>query len=349
MQKPAFLLFIVLFVTVAVHSQKIISLSPEPIVVAEKYHFRNVAIMDSRLDTTMLGRVVRGTFGISESLAPLKLNKPNLVSFQEFYDGCTKEITKGEQDILIHITDIFLDEDAETGVFGTVDVRAEVYAVKDGMYYAINVFDQNEVVTAFDATKKMIRQLNTCLKNVLEYANNFHKPTVFDVKGLTLEEVVLQKYEERKKKFAVYATENLHDGIYGTYEEFMDNKPGRPINMLDEVIATNMAKKKKKRESLYGYCKEGVIYMFNDMKYDTTRIYRKGKDFYMQNYGVDHDKQQQQNTLSWFTGLAILMDTDSWYEYVLNPRNGTWYQMTKLGKRKRANEAPQEPAATSSD
>lgn len=103
---------------------------------------------------TILGRVVRGTLGLSESLAPLQLNDFNLPSFEAFYQGCTQQLEKGTEDILVHITDIFADEVPETGAFGTVDVRVEIYAVKNNLYYPIYTLDQYEVVTAFEATKK---------------------------------------------------------------------------------------------------------------------------------------------------------------------------------------------------
>jgi len=66
-----------------------------------------------------------------------------------------------------------------------------------------------------------------------------------------------------------------------------------------------------------------------------VRIYRRGDEFYMQNYGIDHSKQEKQNTLLWFISFALLSNTDSWYEFMLNPRTGKWYQMTKLGNKKK--------------
>jgi hypothetical protein len=184
--KYQFLLVLLCISTLSAAAQKKISLTPEPVTVAETWHFNNITIADSRLDTTILGRVVKGIAGVNETLLPLKLKGAAIPSFEEFYAGCTQQLTKGTQDIFIHITDIFLDEDPETGAFGTVDIRAEVYPIKDGLYYNINTFDRTEAVTAFDATKKMIRDLNTSLKNVLEYANNFFKPDVFNKKALRL-------------------------------------------------------------------------------------------------------------------------------------------------------------------
>jgi hypothetical protein len=318
-------------------AQKKVSLSPEPVTVAETYHFRNIEIKDNRLDTTILGRVVKGMVGVSEALVPLKLKDPAIPSFEAFFAGCTETLNKGQQDILINITDIFLDEDPVTGSVGTVDVRAEVYAIKDGLYYPIHTFDYYEVVTAFDATKKMIRTFTTAFKNILEYANNFYKPEVFTKKGLTL------------TKYVQYAASSTQDGIFGTFQEFLDNKPGRPINMLDDVIAKNLDKPKRKREDIYGYCKDGIMYGFEGNKYDTNRIYRKGTHFYMQNYGLDPDKQGDQNALLWFSSLALLMNTDSWYEYVLNPRTGNWYQLTKLGNKKRKTEEQTEQPAEPSE
>jgi hypothetical protein len=321
--------------SLGIQAQKKIDLSPEPITVADIYHFRNIDIHDSRIDTTILGRVVRGIAGVSESLAPLKLKGSVVPSLQAFYAAGTEHLVKGNQDIFIHLTDIFLDEEPTLGSTGTVDVRAEVYAVKDGLYYPIHTYDRYEEVAAFDATKKLIRELNTSLRNVLEYANNFYKPEMLSAKGLTLEEVLAARHEERKRKYPLYASATVQDGIYGNYQEFLDNKPGRPVQMLDELIAKNMEKPKRKRETLFGYCKEGNCFIFEGRKYDTLKLYRRGDEFFMQNYGIDHDKQQDQNTLAWLSPLALLMNTDSWYEYLLNPRAGTWYQLKKLGTRKR--------------
>jgi hypothetical protein len=316
-------------------AQKKITLSPEPITVADVFYFRNIAIHDSRIDTTILGRVVKGIAGVNESLAPLKLKGATVPSLAAFYEACTEHLIRGEQDILIHLTDIFLDEEPTLGVTGTVDVRAEVYAVKEGLYYPIYTLDRYELLSAYDATKKLIRELNTSLKNIVEYANNFYKPDVLSKKGLTWDEVMAVKENERKQKYPQYAANVPQDGIYGSFQEFLENKPGRPVNMLEELIAKNMEKPKRKREVIFGYCKEGDCYLLEGKKYDTSRVYRRDNNFYMQNYGIDHDKQEDQNALSWFTGLALLMNTDSWYEYLLNPRTGNWYQLKKLGNKKR--------------
>jgi hypothetical protein len=342
-------LLLLCMATLPAMAQKKISLTPEPITVSDLYHFRDITITDSRLDTTILGRVVKGISGVNETLSPLKLKEPAIPSLQAFYAACTDHLVKGQQDIHINITDIFLDEDPETGSVGTVDIRIEVYAIKEGLYYPIHTFDRVETIVAFDATKKMICDLNTSLKNVLEYANNFYKPEVLAQKGLTMAEVLKARDIEKKSKYAVYATDKPQDGIYGSFREMLDNKPGRPINMLDELIAKNMEKPKRKREVLYGYCKDGMLYAFGGKKYDTSHIYRRGDDFYMQNYGVDPEKQGDQNALLWFSGLALLMNTDSWYEFVLNPRAGTWYQMTKLGTKKRKEEEAVATDAAQSD
>jgi hypothetical protein len=334
----------------AVQAQKMISLTPEPIAVAGQYHFRNIEIRDSRIDTTILGRVVKGTFGLAESLAPLKLKEPNAEAFRSFFEGCTATVEKGSQDILMNITDIFVDEDPASGAFGTVDIRAEIYAIKEGKYYPVYTYEQSEVLTAFDVTKKLIRGLNTGLKNILEYSNNFFTTAVFDKPALTEEEALNVRYAERKKKFPAYSEEKVQDGIYGTFDEFMENKPGRPINMLTELMIKNLDKPKRKREVIFGYCYNGQMAIFQDVKYDTSHVYKRGNDFYMQNYGIDHSKEGAQNALLWFTNAALLMNTESWYEYVLNPRTGNWYQMTKLGNKKRkTEETPAEDQATSSN
>jgi len=185
--------------------------------------------------------------------------------------------------------------------------------------------------------------MTTGLKNTVEHANNVFTPAVFDKPGITEADLPGLKYKERKSKFAAYADEKVQDGIYSTFEEFLNNKPGRLVNMLEEVITKNMVKAKRKREAIFGYCREGQMFMYEGNKYDTVRIYRMGDEFYMQNYGVDHTKQQTQNGLLWFTGLALLGNTESWYEFLLNPRTGNWYQMTKLGNKKRVNsEMPKE-------
>jgi len=334
------ILSIGLLLSLCAKAQKKITLLAEPLSIASKYHFSGIKILDSRIDTTILGRVVRGTFGLSESLAPLQLNGPNQSSFEAFYQGCTQHLEKGSQDILIHITDIFVDEDPVSGAFGTVDVRVEIYAVKDNLYYPVYTLDQYEVVTAFDATKKLIRTLTTGLKKAVEYANNSFTPAVFDKPGFTQADLLNLKYKERKGKFAAYADEKVQDGIYGTLEEFLSNKPERSVNMMEEVITKNMAKAKRKREAIFGYSREGQMFIYEGNKYDTVRIYRRGDEFYMQNYGVDHTKQETQNGLLWFTSVALLGNTDSWYEFLLNPRTGNWYQMSKLGNKKRVNTEP---------
>ena len=326
---------ICLLLSLGLKAQKNITLLAVPVTVSGKYHFRDIKILDGRTDTTLLGRVVRGTFAMSESLAPLQLKDPNLPSFEMFYQECTQQLEKGNQDILIHITDIFVDEDPETGGFGTVDVRVEVYALKENLYYPVYTLDMYEVVTAFDATKKLIRTMTSGLKNAVEYANNFFTPAVFDKPGFTQADLLNQKYKERKSKFAAYAEDKVQDGIYGTIEEFLSNKPGRPVNLLEEIITNNMTKGKRKREVIFGYCQQGQMFMYEGNKYDTVRIYRRGDEFYMQNYGIDHTKQEKQNTLLWFTSFALLSNTDSWYEFMLNPRTGNWYQMTKLGNKKK--------------
>jgi hypothetical protein len=184
---------------------------------------------------------------------------------------------------------------------------------------------------------------------VIEYANNFYSPGVFEKQGLSLEEVKAMRHTDRLKKYPQYALEKPADGIYGTFDEFMENRPGRPVNLLDQLITANMNKPKRKREAIFGYCKEGEMFMFDGKKYDTTRIYRRGNEFYMQNYGIDFEKQQDQNALLWFSSLALLMNTDSWYEYMLPPRTGTWYQFTKLGNKKRKETLPAEGENSSGD
>jgi hypothetical protein len=266
-----------LLLNIQLHAQKIISFTPVPVQVNSPYQYKNIFVVDSRKDTTMLGRVVKGTFGVSEALAPVMVKGSLQEAYNNFFTASTLHLPQGHHDILINITDLFIDEEPTLGSSGTVDFRAEVYAVKEGLYYPIHTYDRYETVTAFDATKKLINEMQISLKNAVELSHGFFNPEVFNQKGLSREEILLVAKQDRLKKYPVYGAESFKEGIYSTFQEFLNNAPSRPINTLESFIASNTARPKRKRETIYGYCKDGVFtHFYNGVNYSEPLLFIKG-------------------------------------------------------------------------
>jgi hypothetical protein len=277
-------------------------------------------------------------------LAPAVFEQPTAQAIEQFYKESTGHLwVKGKDELVIHITDLFLMEDpAMLGTEGNIDLRIQAFVKRGDKYYSIHKLDKQEFVEAFDVTQKMFKILTTYLSGVLDAANSKYTPELDGKTAYTWDQVMQIRQKELIDKYGVYTATSIPEGVYQFAESFHNLEPDFKLKDLDAFIQTNLAKPKKKREILFAYCKDNKLYFFKDVKkYETVEVYRRDNNFFMQDYGLDPALQATASTLGWLVGFGSEMiataasnGNRSWYEFVYNPRNSTFYQYKKLAATK---------------
>ena len=335
------LLAILVFSFSAVTAQsKKIKLTPEAIH-PETFHFNNITVIDTRLDTNVVGWVTKGVDNI---LVPAVFDASVTEKLASFYKDVTGHLwSKGQHELVIHVTDLFLMEDPEmVGTVGNMDIRIEAFLKQGDAFYSIYKLDKQEPFQAFDVTQKMFKTLNTYLIDFIKTVNEKFTDDITNKSKYSWNDVLGIRQKELNEKYMLYKNEQLKDGIYQTNTEFHEQSPMWTIDELDNRIKENLAKPKRKRQAMFAYCKDGNIYLFQNVKnYETVQLYKRDNNFFKQDYGLDPKMQATSAAMGWAFGiLAEAIATDatngnrSWYEFIYNPRNGLFYHYKKLAKTK---------------
>lgn len=346
--KPVLPLILLLFCVTASAQTKKIRITPTPLQ-AEQFHFSKITVIDTRLDTNTVGWVTKG---IDNNMVPAVFDEPVRPALENYFLKTTEHLLpNGKHELVIHVTDLFLFEDPDfQGMVGNIDIRIQAFVKKEDTYYSIHKLDKQEYLEALDVTQKMFKNLNTLLSEFIKTANE-KVPSDFSHKTPYTWDMVMQlRQKELMEKYKIFKLEKPKDGIYASSFSFLDQTPEWPIEALDSLIQTNLGKPMRKRDEVFGYCKDGKIYFYKSVKaYQAFEIYRRGNNFFMQDYGLDPELQAASSTAGWVSfitfGFVAGVATDmvstavnngnkAWYEFVFNPRNSMFYHYKKLAATK---------------
>lgn len=338
--KKIFTILIALCALSASAQSKKIKLTAVPLQLTE-FPFNKVTVVDSRLDTNVVGWVTKG---IDNILVPAVFDEPASSKLNNFYKTSTEQLwEKGRYELVIHVTDLFLMEDPEMiGTVGNMDIRMQAFVKSGDRYYSIRKFDRQEPFTAYDVTQKMFRTLNSYLTEFIQNVATTFTEEMLQQPGYTWDAVLAIRQQELMQLYPVYRNERLLDGIYETSNDFLQQTPTAPVTLLEQQINQNLAKPKRKRQRIFAYVKDGTLFFFqNTSKYETIELYKRDQNFFKQDYGLDPQLQASSAALGWAFGLlaeAIASDASngnrSWYEFIYNPRNGLFYHYKKLANTK---------------
>lgn len=346
--KPVLPLILLLFSVTASSQTKKIRITPTPLQ-AEQFHFNKITVIDTRLDTNVVGWVIKG---LDDNMVPAVFDEPVRPALEKYFLKTTEHLlTNGKHELVIHVTDLFLFEDPDyIGTIGNIDIRMQAFVKVGDTYYSIHKIDKQELLDAMDVTQKMFKTLNTLLADFIKTANEKFTGDLTHKTPYTWDMVMQLRQKELMEKYPLFKLETPKDGIYAVEESFLNQEPDLPIEALDSLIQTNLGKPMRKRVGVFGYCKDGKIYFYKSVKaYQAFEVYRRGNSFFMQDYGLDPELQAAASTAGWVSFIAFgymagvsadMVSTAAnngnraWYEFVFNPRNSMFYHYKKLAATK---------------
>jgi|GEM_PF-2580602 len=313
-------------------------------------HFSAITVIDSRPDTSAAGWVTKG---LDNLLVPAVFEKSAAESIESVCQEATKAIWQpGKDELVLHLTDLFLYEDPrQIGTDGVLDLRIQAFLRRGEQYFPLHKTDTQISFKSFDVTQKMFRELNRLLLETVHYANQ-RFPQLNTSYPLSWSQVMQIRTNELQSRYALYGDRKPVDGVYFDIRSFLDQAPSADLQELNNIINKNESLPKRKRQALFGFCRDGRIYVFTGNRNDSTELYRRNGSFFKQDWGLDPQLQQASAAMGWLFGFGAEVATSlvnnkdrAWYEFIFNPRTALFNHYGRLAETREEYARQQQQAA----
>ncbi|MEO6731828.1 MAG: hypothetical protein ABIN01_11485 [Ferruginibacter sp.] len=190
----------------------------------ENSFYRTIQCIDSRFDTTNMGIVQLGLFNRKTLVRPVIPFCTQLTSVM----NALIDSTAKEGELLLQVRQLnFAEITAATSEKGYFHLNAILYSNSNGFYQKINSIDTVILIKAMDVTRAMFRRGSKTLTGFLA-SSLLIEPTgreYYNLKDIASIDSL------EKRKITVYNTSAYTDGLYLTYQSFMNQIPDKQINV----------------------------------------------------------------------------------------------------------------------
>lgn len=243
--------------------------------------YNSIRIIDARPDTTFVGIVQRSFFNIWVRLV---VKEPIKEQLQLVFQALTDSTTKGEELVLV-MRQLGLVEFTAglSGQKGYCYMRANLFAGNNGTYKKLSDFDSVVTVkSSYDVTKDLLKTGSEVITGFLA-GSLLNKPS--ETENFTLNDIYkIDSFE--KRTLAAYNTGVYKDGVYRTFQSFVDQTPDGQItakvkkNEIWDIFTLNKKGKKEKvwQKDTYAVIYNGVPYISTE--FDYYPLIKKDGDFY---------------------------------------------------------------------
>jgi len=243
--------------------------------------YRTIRMMDSRLDTTYMGIVQLGMFNTRARVVPKTAFARQLQNVL----NSLNDSTAGDGELLLQLRQFsFAEITKATSERGYCYLRVVLYAKAGDSYRRLDGIDTVLVTKSMDVTKLSARKASNAFSDLI--ARNL---TLAPAEGQDVyTDYSLTRLDSiEKRKITVYNKQQYTEGVYRSYDAFMNQAPTDTIQKVEYdngVLSTiRIPGKKAKGEKLkssevYALVYQGTPYISTEFGY--YPLEKKEDDFY---------------------------------------------------------------------
>jgi len=209
--------------------------------------YKTIALIDSRYDTTFMGIIQLGAFNKKAKVIP---EIPFSTQLQNVLNSLAADDSKNGK-LLFHLRQFnFAELTGTTSEKGYCYLRADLYSESNSGYQKISSIDTVIFIKAMDVTRSLFRKASKMITGFIAY-NLVRKPS--GSKDYSFDEVAKMDSIE-KRKIKVYNTSEYTDGLYLTWQSFMNQVPDKPIiieKKNNKVVSMHILNEKGKKVVLH--------------------------------------------------------------------------------------------------
>jgi len=236
--------------------------------------YNTIACIDTRYDTTFMGIVQLGAFNKKAKVIP---EIPFSTQLQNVLNSLAGNDSK-EGKLLFHLRQFnFAELTGTTSEKGYCYLRADLYSESNEGYQKISSIDTVIFIKAIDVTHALFREAGKLITNFIAYnlTRESSDPNYYSFHDVAKMDSI------EKRKIKVYNTSEYTDGLYLTWQSFMNQVPDKQIIVdmeNNKVVSMNILNKKGKKVPLttkdaYAIVVEGEPFIATDFGfYVVTKI-----------------------------------------------------------------------------
>ncbi len=242
-------------------------------------HYNSISFIDTRFDTSHFGIVQLGAFN---SKARVKPKIPIGVQLTNVLNALVDSSARNGELLLQLRQFSYAEITGATSEKGYCYIRAVLYAKKTDRYLKLGAIDSVIYIKSLDVTRPLFRNSSRLISNFLAT----HLTSVPDESsGYSYDEIVhLDQLE--KQSIPAYTGSAFKEGLYETYQSFMQQVPDKAIvvNMKKEKIedvkitGANGKAEKVKPKNIYAIVYNGQPYIATEYGY--YPLQKSGDDFF---------------------------------------------------------------------
>lgn len=188
--------------------------------------YKTIKFIDSREDTSNLGIVLLG-HGFGDSRTPVIPKTPLSLQLTNFLNSLTDSTAKNGELLFQMRKFNFVQTSGAAWSKRYCFIRAELYSKQNEKYQKLAFIDTLIYNTGMNGTKNVLKNAKMTISNFL--LNNLSS-TRADSNYYTLSDISKMDSIEKTKIF-VYNTSKFSDGLYSSYQSFMNQVPDRQISL----------------------------------------------------------------------------------------------------------------------
>ena len=242
-------------------------------------NYKSISFIDTRFDTSHFGIVQLGAFN---SKARVKPKIPIGVQLTNVLNALV-DTTAKDGELLFQLRQFsYAEITGATSEKGYCYIRAVLYAKNNDRFLKLGGIDTVIFVKGMDVTRPLFRNSSRLISNFL--AN--HILSVPEAAtGLSFDDI-LHLDQLEKQAIPVYVATGFKDGLYETYQSFMQQAPDNAIvvNMKQDKIESvkitgaNGTTEKVKMKNIYAIVNNGQPYIATEYGY--YPLQKNGDDFF---------------------------------------------------------------------
>ncbi|MBL7711260.1 MAG: hypothetical protein JNL13_02300 [Chitinophagaceae bacterium] len=257
--------------------------------------FRNIIVLDQRPDT--LGTIGYVKLGLGNRPVKVETTGPLSQDIAAYYSALSKKAaSQSGKDLIVVIYDFMATEDGMglTKEFAFFRYRAEYFIGEQDAYHSIGMIDTTVEISAGDVTAKLMRRVDECLCSFCRNLVGKQRQATSD-SGYTLDGV-RELEASRRLNMPAYRTTAYHDGIYPSWEDFLQLKYTEDVKLLEY---------KKKHFVAQGISKKGKAYKYSLAPYSTEKVINPGRIIVFQ--GIPTKLLKENFTRCFFLTISIFI------------------------------------------
>lgn len=292
-----------------------------------------VKVLDSRTDSTNMGIIQTGAFNRK---AKVLAKRPLSVQFSEALKSMTDQSAQ-QGELLLQIRQLsFAEVTGATSEKGYFYFRANLYTKKEGRYQQLNVLDTVIFMrSSIDVTRGLLKNGGKIMLGFL--SDNISKAPM-DSREYSYAEILNIDHIE-KSNMKLYTASVLEEGIYTSYDAFMNQKADQQINIEGDILNGGIVKMTDSKGKLkriqagdaYAIVHQGKPYVVT--KYGFYPLEKREDDYYFTGKAQVTANTASVITASVFFGVIgglIASDANATFEMKIDHLNGGFIQVREL-------------------